>query len=398
MSIAIRPWRKNGKSGLEVDIIVVFPSGERHRERKKSPVTGRDATGRWAKAREAEILRRGPEAAATPTPESNGVSATESPSVEMFSKTWIDDYARANGNSIREIESKQTILRLHILPHLGSKLLDDVGVADIQHLKSTYRAGCTLADGTVIKPTSSLKTINNRLAVISKLLKTAHSWGARTPPAPPVEIKAIKDNLRIEFYEADVLTSLVTAAATVSNEALVTVLLGADAGLRRGEILGLNLEDVDFGRRQIYVQRQIVKGIEVRPKGGKTRYVPTTQRLWTALQSLRHLRGKRVLYHRDRSGTTREVTPKILRMWMQQAERAAGLHSRGALHILRHTFCSHLAMRGAPLTTIKDLAGHEDLKTTMRYMHLCSGARHDAIALLDAQSQQKAKPSARDTA
>jgi site-specific recombinase XerD len=39
------------------------------------------------------------------------------------------------------------------------------------------------------------------------------------------------------------------------------------------------------------------------------------------------------------------------------------------VHILRHTFCSHLAMRGAPARAIQELAGHQDLATTQRYMH-----------------------------
>jgi site-specific recombinase XerD len=56
--------------------------------------------------------------------------------------------------------------------------------------------------------------------------------------------------------------------------------------------------------------------------------------------------------------------------------------SRG-VHILRHTICSHLAMRGAPARAIQDLAGHQDLSTTQRYMHLSPAALEGAIRLLD---------------
>jgi len=52
-------------------------------------------------------------------------------------------------------------------------------------------------------------------------------------------------------------------------------------------------------------------------------------------------------------------------------------------HILRHTFCSHLAMRGVPARAIQELAGHRDLATTQRYMHLSSAAVDDAIRLLN---------------
>jgi site-specific recombinase XerD len=51
--------------------------------------------------------------------------------------------------------------------------------------------------------------------------------------------------------------------------------------------------------------------------------------------------------------------------------------------MLRHTFCSHLAMRGAPARAIQELAGHQDLATTQRYMHLSPAALDAAIRLLD---------------
>jgi site-specific recombinase XerD len=53
------------------------------------------------------------------------------------------------------------------------------------------------------------------------------------------------------------------------------------------------------------------------------------------------------------------------------------------VHTLRHTFCSHLAMRGAPARAIQELAGHQDLGTTQRYMHLSPAALEAAIELLD---------------
>ena len=53
------------------------------------------------------------------------------------------------------------------------------------------------------------------------------------------------------------------------------------------------------------------------------------------------------------------------------------------VHILRHTFCSHLAMRGASPKAIQELAGHRDLATTQRYMHLSPSALDAAIALLE---------------
>ena len=64
------------------------------------------------------------------------------------------------------------------------------------------------------------------------------------------------------------------------------------------------------------------------------------------------------------------------------AARRAKLDHEG-VHTLKHTFCPHLAMRGAPVRAIQELAGHQDLSTTQRYMHLSPAAVEGAIRLLD---------------
>ena len=67
---------------------------------------------------------------------------------------------------------------------------------------------------------------------------------------------------------------------------------------------------------------------------------------------------------------------------MKRAARRANL-KRDGVHVLRQTFCSHLAMRGAPAKAIQELVGHQDLSMTQRYMHLSPAALDAAIRLLD---------------
>ena len=103
-----------------------------------------------------------------------------------------------------------------------------------------------------------------------------------------------------------------------------------------------------------------------------------TRSLRTALRGHRHLRGTRVLTRPDGS----PLTEKIAQVLVRKAARKANLASEG-FHVLRHTFCSHLAMRGAPARAIQELAGHRDLKTTQRYMYLSPAVAESAIRLLD---------------
>ncbi|HLK39441.1 MAG TPA: site-specific integrase [Polyangiaceae bacterium] len=130
------------------------------------------------------------------------------------------------------------------------------------------------------------------------------------------------------------------------------------------------------------VAQSVWQGETIAPKSNKPRKVPLTQALHDALKAHRHLKGERVLYGDD--GQPPGV--KTIQSWMASAQRRAALAKTSAgVHLLRHTYCSHLAMRGAPARAIQELAGHADLSTTLRYMHLTPGASASAIALLNAR-------------
>ena len=142
-------------------------------------------------------------------------------------------------------------------------------------------------------------------------------------------------------------------------------------------MMALQWSDVDLAKRQLCVARSEWKGHVTVPKGGRLRYVPLTRRLTDALRQARHLRGARVLC--DTGG--QPLTQKVVQVTMRRVARRANV--KPGVHILRHTFCSHLAMRGAPARAIQELAGHQDLETTQRYMHLSPAALDAAIRLLD---------------
>jgi site-specific recombinase XerD len=85
------------------------------------------------------------------------------------------------------------------------------------------------------------------------------------------------------------------------------------------------------------------------------------------------------------------LTERIVRRFIEAAERAANLPSRG-VHALRLTFGAHLAMRGASPKAIQELMRHADLSMTQRYTHLGPAARESAVRLLDRSSALGAAP------
>ncbi|MEO5823014.1 MAG: tyrosine-type recombinase/integrase, partial [Vicinamibacteraceae bacterium] len=95
------------------------------------------------------------------------------------------------------------------------------------------------------------------------------------------------------------------------------------------------------------VARSEWQGHVTAPKSGRLRYVPLTKRLTEALRETRHLRGPRVLCEKN----GQPLTQKVVQVMMRRVAKRANV--KPGVHILRHTFCSHLAMRGAPARAIQ---------------------------------------------
>ncbi len=358
MTVRVRQRKDPGREGLQVFIAVTFPDGRRHRERVKPPVSTRTAALRWGEQRQAALLAQG-------GPKVQGPA----PTLAAFWPRFMEGYAKANQEKPSNIDTRERIWMKHLGPALGTLTLDRIGDEEIQQLK-----------GRLSK--KSPKTVNNVLTVLSKLLKVAVEWKVIT--AMPCRIRLLKTAKPVvEFYEDAELERLVEAADKVDRRALIAVLLGADAGLRLGEVLGVEWPDVDLARGLLKVRRAIYGAHVTLPKGGKPRVVPLTARLKAALQAHRHLRGERVLYRDDGEPADREW----LKWLVNVVERRAGLRRGGRLHILRHTFCSRLAARNVPMLTIQALAGHRSLETTQRYMHLSQAAPQEGIRALEKFTQ-----------
>jgi integrase len=336
------------------DIVFQHADGREERVRKVSPMQTRRGAEQYERQLRASLL--------APKP-----ARKEVPTLSEFVPRYMQGYVLANRLKASSVAGKESIFKHHLIPRLGRRRLDHITDEDIQRLKAA------LID-------RAPKTVNNVLTVLSNVLRVALKWKLISQMPCAIDFYKV-DNVVPEFYEFEDYERLIEAACKIDIRTMVSVLLGGDAGLRRGEIIALRRSDVDFRRRQLRVEVNDWKGIVDRPKGGRGRVVPMTDTLFEALTKNRHLRGDRVLTLDDGS----PVPGHTLHDWVERAQRRAGLAATGNVHILRHTFCSHLAMRGAPTKAIQELAGHRHLSTTMRYMHLSPSERERAIGLLNAR-------------
>ncbi len=118
-------------------------------------------------------------------------------------------------------------------------------------------------------------------------------------------------------------------------------------------------------------------GEQSTPKNGKTRIIPMNADVMQALDAHRHRKGIWVFC--DKMGAP--LRDNLCKAPIKRAYKQAGLRHI-SWHVLRHTFASHLVMRGAPLPTVQELMGHSTITMTMRYAHLSPDAKRDAVKLL----------------
>lgn len=252
---------------------VALPNGTRIR------ITGTPATNTKKAAEDAErlhVLRVTnpglvPELVNSPAG-AQGATRKEVPTIREYMKEFMAGYQP--DQKPRERGSKEQILNGHILPEFGMLRLDEVLQKHVDaFVKRELKRGI------------ARKTINNRLAVLSSLLKYAHENKLIERPTLRLHLKrgGRKDAPIIAVTSEDV-QRLVLAAT--DERYRVAVLLAAEAGLRIGEILGLQWGDLQGG--ELRVRRAVDSlGNVGLPKHDKTREVPLSPALARELGRMR---------------------------------------------------------------------------------------------------------------
>lgn len=362
MSVKIRErvYSETNTVTWQADIHVKLLDGRKVRERAKIPgATTRAAALKWARERERWLILHGHEQGEDEEPAPPAV-----PTLAEFCQRFIAEYAVANRLKPSTVENKKIILRSYLVPILGDRALDKISEADVQRLKAAF------AD-------QAPASVNNMLTLLSTVLKAAVEW--KVIASMPKIRKLKQSEQRFDFYEDGPYDHLVAAARTIDPRCSLVVLLGGDAGLRGGEIVALRRKHCDLRRGVILVEENEWAGHVGTPKGNRTRQVVMTSRLRVALSDLAALDPEARVILRD-DGTP--ASKRVVDCWLYRAQQAAGLAKKGP-HILRHTFCSRLALRGATPKAIKELAGHVHSSTTDRYLHLAPSALKTAIDLLE---------------
>lgn len=284
------------------------------------------------------------------------------PKLKEFAPKWIRTYVLVN-NKYSELITKRSILLRTVIPFFGEYKLDEIQSYDVEKYKAQK-----LAEGL------SQKTINNHLMVLSKCLNTAVNW-LIIEKVPKIQL------FKVFYGPATFLnaTEIECLIANAEEPVRAMIITACYTGMRVGELLGLEWKNIDIDRKIIVVEKSLVKGRLTTPKNGKTRVIPLSPVVVTALSGLNN-KGKYVF----RTTGDPKCAYHFSYRCLQKICKKARVRSVG-WHIFRHSFASHLVTGGAPIRAVQLLLGHSTVEMTERYAHLAPSFLHETLGILEGQ-------------
>ena len=281
--------------------------------------------------------------------------------------TWLNrevaqeylDYKRAKGKKSLE---NDTAFIARFKAFFGAEtLIAEVTAQQIARYDS-HRLTQTSRLNRVLSPAS----VNRELATLRHLLRLAEEWGY-IAKAPRVRLGREPEG-RQRFLSEEEAARLLVACTESKNgylKAIVTTVL--HTGMRRGEILGLTWERVNFARGVLLLDRT---------KSDRRREVPMNRAVYDALSALPTEPREGLLFHRGGAAWG------AIRTAFETACTRAKLDDF-RFHDLRHTCASWLIMRGRSPKEVQELLGHQTFAMTLRYAHLSPDRLRDAVASLE---------------
>ncbi len=176
---------------------------------------------------------------------------------------------------------------------------------------------------------------------------------------------------------------MLSCAPLLKHRVLIGLLYGC--GLRCMEVRNIRLEDLDFDRKTLHV---------VQGKGGKDRLVPLSVHLIRGLQTYiaaEHPQDYLFGGKPDGGGGgdfDSRYSQKGVQWAVKETAKRAGILKTVSVHTLRHTFATHLLEDGMDILTLQRLLGHENIETTMEYLHIAQYGASNSFSPLDTLFEQ----------
>jgi integrase/recombinase XerD len=133
-----------------------------------------------------------------------------------------------------------------------------------------------------------------------------------------------------------------------------------DGGLRISEAINLRITDVDMDRKMLHIKESKFK---------KDRYVPISDIVIRGIKDYLHTsHPKEWLFNGKIRGA--QISREGIRHAFRAALKRTRIIKQACIHTLRHSYATHLLEMGLDLLSVSNQLGHEDIKTTLLYLHI----------------------------
>jgi integrase len=369
--MGVKVTQRKGKSGWWVSI-------NHNNSRKRKRFSDKKVAFDFARKIEAKIRW----AEANDSPVILSQSEKIMPTLKAYMENWLSTYVD-NNCKFSTASGYRQVCKKHLYPTLGSRTLDQVTRKDIKDLVATWNSHAL-----------KKRTILNFLTPLRKMYNHAIDDGTVT--ANPVSkvgmiVKGCKaSSVHIEPLTAIEVKALLTTAKERYPFLYPLFLCAVRTGMREGELIGLQWEDMDFLGSFIEVRHNVVRRQETSPKTNRIRRVDLSPQLQAELLKLK----ESLLLEASMKGQCfpkwvfltphgNRMTNEVLRKGFYACLETAGLR-RVRFHDLRHTFASLLIQQNANVKYIQQQLGHSSINITLDvYSHLFEGDHRHQVHRLD---------------
>lgn len=272
---------------------------------------------------------------------------------EKFADEFIELYSKQNKKSWKRDEVSLKSLK----PFFLGKTLQEIQ----SNLLEAYKAK-RKADFTPRKTLVEEATINREIALLKTIFNKAVEWG-KIDTNRLIKVKKFKEKQKdMKILKDEEAIRLIDSALPHLKPVLIVAL---NTGMRRGEILSLKWENIDFKNGLIFVK----------DSKSADREVPINYLVFETLKELP--RTSEFIFYNPKTNSHITDVKNSFRTARNNA-KIKGLR----FHDLRHTAASRMIQAGVDLVTVSRILGHSSIQMTMRYVHSTTEIMRSAVEKL----------------
>ena len=267
-------------------------------------------------------------------------------------KQWIKQHLEGSTNKNIQNERRHGKFWSHLW---GRKTIDQLTTEECRRIQAKLLA----------KGNRKPSTINRYFAFLRHVIMIAVKDGI-LDRNPVSGVRFFPEAEKVRYFSDEELKA-VHPVMNIEDWRLVA--FAVETGLRRAEQFSLRWDQISFDSKTLTIPLS---------KGGRTRHIPLTEEALGILRTLNSFLHSPWVFPGIRELLRPMDSRAFIRRSFEPALRKAGIQN-ASWHTLRHTTASRLVMAGVPLTTVREILGHRDIRTTLRYAHLAPDHIRGAI-------------------